>query len=158
MTSTQEAIPSQSKNETCSGNIATKVDFDNLFFESELFKITLTDPNEHPNESLPIATTQGPAKYNPEAPTTSGIAHDSGTVFYVHKKLLASLSPDLAKHTENRGEMSLGRVDTSTMQWFLQWAYHGECKLYVLPTYFLLGPLSSIHRLIKWMVCMYSTA
>ena len=110
--------------ETTSSSTSTKVDFDNLFFESELFKIILTEPND----SMPILDSP---------PTTTGTANNSGTVFYVHKRLLASLSLEMAKHTDNRmkeglsGEMALGGVDTSTMQWFLQWAYRGECKLWV---------------------------
>ena len=126
--------------ETTSSSTSTKVDFDNLFFESELFKIILTEPND----SMSIL---------PNPPTTTGTTNNSGTVFYVHKRLLASLSLEMAKHTDNRmkeglsGEMALGGVDTSTMQWFLQWAYRGECKLYVLPlTYFVVGLLSGVRR------------
>ena len=117
--------------ETTSSNTSTNVDFDNLFFESELFKITLTDPSE----SLPITIAHGSRPELDESTTSTSHTGNSGTVFYVHKRLLSSLSPELAKHTDNRmkeglsGEMALGEVDTSTMQWFLQWAYRGECKL-----------------------------
>ena len=132
MTSTQETSSTQSKNaETTSSSTATKVDLDSLLFESELFRITLTDPSE----SLPIQDPTMSSKLK-ELITTS-TKHNSGTVFYVHKRLLTMLSPELAKHTDNRmreglsGEMALGGVDISTMLWFLQWAYRGECKLYV---------------------------
>ena len=136
MDSTKQASSTQSQNaKTTSSSTSTNIDFDNRFFESELFKITLTDPHE----SHPIAITQDIPGSNsgPKEPAASDIEHDCGTVFYVHKRLLMSLSPEWAKHTDNRmkegllGEMNLGGVDTSTMQWFLQWAYRGECKLYV---------------------------
>ncbi|KAF8425199.1 hypothetical protein EV426DRAFT_716344 [Tirmania nivea] len=133
MTSTQEISSTQSENaQTTSSNTSINIEFDNLFFESELFKITLADPNER----LPIAIIQDTTTSNLELiePITTCTAHESGTVFYVHKRLLASLSLELAKHIDNRmkeglsGGMALGEVDTSTMQWLLQWAYQGKCK------------------------------
>ncbi|RPB29726.1 hypothetical protein L211DRAFT_832432 [Terfezia boudieri ATCC MYA-4762] len=117
--------------ETTSCSTATKATKADLF-DSKLFKIILTDPNE----SLPIIIESDPEL---EEPITTGTAHDSGTVFRIHKRLLMSLSPELAKHSNNlmkrglSGEVALDGVDTSTMQWFLQWAYRGKCKLYVLP-------------------------
>ncbi|KAF8465072.1 hypothetical protein BDZ91DRAFT_640047, partial [Kalaharituber pfeilii] len=54
----------------------------------------------------------------------------------VHKSLLASLSPELQKHTNNEmregteGVMELSEVDESTMEAFLEWAYF---KDYTVP-------------------------
>ena len=124
--------------ETTSSSTTAKVDLDSLLFSSELIKITLTDPNE----CLPIGITQDPTESGTdsdlEEPIAASTAHNSGTVFHVHKGILVPLSPELAKHIENHTkegfeEVALGGVDTSTMQWFLQWAYRGGCKLYVLP-------------------------
>lgn len=49
--------------------------------------------------------------------------------FFVHKALLASLSPELEKHVKNdmregrEGEMQLSEVDKETLLAFLCWAY-----------------------------------
>ena len=134
------ATPTQPKGaETTSSSTTAKVNRDSLLFSSELIKIILTDPNE----CLPIEIAQDPTESGTDShlgePITTGTAHNSGTVFHVHKGILMPLSPELAKHIENHtkegllGEVTLGGVDTSTMQWFLQWAYRGGCKLYVLP-------------------------
>ncbi|KAF8466992.1 hypothetical protein BDZ91DRAFT_696402 [Kalaharituber pfeilii] len=54
------------------------------------------------------------------------------SVFYAHKELLASLSPELRRHTHNEmkeglcGELVLHDVDKYTVQRFLQWAYLKE--------------------------------
>jgi len=61
------------------------------------------------------------------------------SVFYIHKALLASLSPELKKHSDNQmkeglaGEMVLEEVDRKTMQRFLQWAYRGEYTVTLPP-------------------------
>ena len=53
-------------------------------------------------------------------------------VFFVHKELLASLSPELKKHVKNdmregiEGQMHLGEVEIGTMKAFLCWAYRGD--------------------------------
>ncbi|KAF8455613.1 hypothetical protein BDZ91DRAFT_746404 [Kalaharituber pfeilii] len=57
---------------------------------------------------------------------------DDGSACYVHKELLARLSPEWRQHTDNqmkeglKGEMLLREVDQVTLQKFLQWAYLKE--------------------------------
>ncbi|KAF8454821.1 hypothetical protein BDZ91DRAFT_747151 [Kalaharituber pfeilii] len=53
---------------------------------------------------------------------------DDGSAYYIHKELLAGLSPKWRQHTDNQmtGEMLLREVDTVTLQKFLQWAYLKE--------------------------------
>ncbi|KAF8466993.1 hypothetical protein BDZ91DRAFT_696403 [Kalaharituber pfeilii] len=83
--------------------IATEFNFDIL--ESEFFKITLVEDQKAPG---------------------------TRSVFYAHKELLASLSPELRRHIHNEmkeglsGEMVLHDVDKDTVQCFLQWAYIKE--------------------------------
>ncbi|RPB26611.1 hypothetical protein L211DRAFT_835409 [Terfezia boudieri ATCC MYA-4762] len=111
----------------------TTPDFNHIYFESSLFKITLSDAA---HDSLDIhggKQSQLQAKDDLKTTIDSGpYAEGGGSVFYIHKALLASLSPELRKHTDNqmreglRGEMLLGEVDRQTMQRFLQWAYRGE--------------------------------
>ncbi|KAF8455595.1 hypothetical protein BDZ91DRAFT_746270 [Kalaharituber pfeilii] len=61
---------------------------------------------------------------------------DDGSAYYIHKELLAGLSPKWRQHTDNQvaGEMLLREVDTATLQKFLQWAYLKEhtitCNLF----------------------------
>jgi len=51
------------------------------------------------------------------------------SVYYVHKALLASLSPELEKHANNdmkegvEGVMTLHEVHCPTLRRFLEWAY-----------------------------------
>ncbi|KAF8470736.1 hypothetical protein BDZ91DRAFT_718876 [Kalaharituber pfeilii] len=84
---------------------ATALDFDIL--ESPLFKLTLADGQE-------------------------AAENGSRTTFYIHRDLLASLSPELRKHIDNEmkeglsGEMLLHDVDKDTLRRFLQWAYVKE--------------------------------
>ncbi|KAI5811783.1 hypothetical protein DFH27DRAFT_535038 [Peziza echinospora] len=55
--------------------------------------------------------------------------------FYIHKKLLASLSPEWEKHVKNEmregieGSMMLHDVDSPTVRRFLQWAYTQEYSI-----------------------------
>ncbi|KAF8464274.1 hypothetical protein BDZ91DRAFT_640381, partial [Kalaharituber pfeilii] len=54
----------------------------------------------------------------------------------IHKSLLASLSPELQKHTNNEmregreGVMELSEVDEPTMEAFLEWAYFKDYTVY----------------------------
>ena len=119
----------------------TTPDFNHVYFESSLFKITLSDSAHdsldiHGGKLQPQSQLQ--TKDDLKATIESGpYADGGGSVFYIHKALLASLSPELRKHTDNqmreglRGEMLLGEVDRQTMQRFLQWAYRGEYTVYV---------------------------
>ncbi|KAF8461619.1 hypothetical protein BDZ91DRAFT_736678 [Kalaharituber pfeilii] len=60
---------------------------------------------------------------------------DGATTLFVHRELLASLSPELRKHIDNEmkeglnGEMVLYDVDEVTVQCFLQWAYVRDYKI-----------------------------
>lgn len=125
----------------------TAPDFSHIYFESELFKITLSDAEY---DSLDVHGGKGQGGLHSldlevdhgymglkdlksiDIGTGNGPYAPPGSVFYIHKALLASLSPELRKHTDNqmkeglRGEMVLGEVDRPTMQRFLQWAYRGE--------------------------------
>ncbi|KAF8460202.1 hypothetical protein BDZ91DRAFT_799123 [Kalaharituber pfeilii] len=62
----------------------------------------------------------------PQQPITPG-------EFYIHKALLASLSPELQRHVNNdmsegQAGMELNNVENETMKGFLQWAYTREYK------------------------------
>ena len=54
------------------------------------------------------------------------------SAFYVHKDLLASLSPELEKHVNNdmkegrEGQMHLSEVEEGTMKAFLRWVYKDD--------------------------------
>ena len=82
------------------------------FLQSDFFKIILKDP-------------YGPQPADKEAPAAE-------CPFFVHKELLASLSPELEKHVKNdmregkEGQMELGEVDIGTMKAFLCWVYKQE--------------------------------
>ncbi|KAF8459863.1 hypothetical protein BDZ91DRAFT_665177 [Kalaharituber pfeilii] len=60
------------------------------------------------------------------------VQESSAAIFYVHKELLASVSPELLKHVHNEmregleGELILRDVDKETVRTFLKWAYVGE--------------------------------
>ena len=80
------------------------------FLQSNFFKLTLKDP-------------QGPGQ---QAETETPVAE---CAFFVHKELLASLSPELEKHVKNdmregrEGQMQLSEVEEGTMKAFLCWVY-----------------------------------
>lgn len=52
--------------------------------------------------------------------------------YLIHRSLLATISPELGKHTNNdmkegkEGRMILHEVNEATMERFLQWAYQGH--------------------------------
>jgi len=54
------------------------------------------------------------------------------SIFYVHKELLSSLSPEFSKHINNEmkegkeGVIALSDIDPATMKAFLSWAYSGH--------------------------------
>ncbi|KAF8463277.1 hypothetical protein BDZ91DRAFT_731906 [Kalaharituber pfeilii] len=133
-----------------SGKNQLKPNYDCRIFESEFFKIILPDAQvstAEDSEQRPAegsTTEKSPAEVSAEkSPSTASSDaintappyrnHNSttgeGLVFYIHKALLASLSPELRRHTDNdmkeglKGEMVLRGVDLTTMQMFLQWAY-----------------------------------
>lgn len=131
---------------TASSTVTTP-DFNHIYFESSLFKIILSDAAHDALEihgGKPQPQSQLQTKDDLKAsidlgPYAGGEEDGTGSVFYIHKALLASLSPELRRHTDNqmreglRGEMLLGEVDRQTMQRFLQWAYRGEYTVYVQP-------------------------
>ncbi|KAF8453383.1 hypothetical protein BDZ91DRAFT_853225 [Kalaharituber pfeilii] len=57
------------------------------------------------------------------------VEDNEGAVYNIHKELLASLSPEFRKHTDNQmreglhSEMLVRDVNKRTMEHFLQWAY-----------------------------------
>ena len=82
------------------------------FLQSDSFKLILKDP------------------YGPQPAGKQVLAAEPA--FFVHKELLASLSPELKKHVKNdmregtEQEMHLGEVEVGTMKAFLCWAYKGD--------------------------------
>ncbi|KAF8459861.1 hypothetical protein BDZ91DRAFT_785590 [Kalaharituber pfeilii] len=102
-------------------------EFDPTVLQTKVFTIILPDAN------VDVATTS-----HPNTSTARGNADSSNEsvetmpVFYVHKGILASISPEFLKHIENEmregleGEMRLREVDMGTMQAFLKWAYLNE--------------------------------
>ncbi|KAF8460110.1 hypothetical protein BDZ91DRAFT_785504 [Kalaharituber pfeilii] len=86
------------------------------FLKTDLFKIVLKNPS-----STPIAPT---ASTDNDTPGSA-----SPIAFFVHRGLLASLSEELHKHTNNEmregreGVMELSEVDEATMKAFVEWAY-----------------------------------
>ena len=123
----------------------TAPEFNPMYFSSELFKVTLVHP-EGPEDQIPIRKSLVVPLSSPPSSSSSSkdvkdldLSENLGpSVFYIHKALLASLSPELKKHTDNQmkeglaGEMVLEEVDRKTMQRFLQWAYRGEYTVYAL--------------------------
>lgn len=87
------------------------------FLRSDFFKLVLKDPQ---GETDPLTDI-----YRGEA---AGIE----SAFYVHKGLLASLSPELGKHVKNdmregkEGQMQVSEVEEDTMIAFLCWAYRHD--------------------------------
>lgn len=83
------------------------------FLRSDFFKLILKHPH-------------GPQAESTEAPGGAGCA------FFVHKELLASLSPELEKHVKNdmregrEGQMELSEVEEGTMKAFLCWVYKDD--------------------------------
>ena len=89
------------------------ISYDHLdFLRGNFFKIILMHPNG-----------QQPAE--PEEPVEQ-------PVFFVHRRLLASLSPELDKHVNNNmkegieGQMCLSEVEELTLKAFLCWVYRGD--------------------------------
>ena len=82
------------------------------FLQSDFFKLILRNPH-------------GPQSTEKEVPAAE-------SAFFVHKELLASLSPELEKHVKNdmregrEGQMQLGEVEAGTMKAFLCWMYRGD--------------------------------
>ncbi|KAF8464691.1 hypothetical protein BDZ91DRAFT_682066 [Kalaharituber pfeilii] len=85
------------------------------FLQSSFFKIVLNDPKGTVNNRTDCSPSANLPKKKPE--------------FYVHRDLLASLSPELHKHVINdvkeglKDVMELSDVDEPTMRAFLLWAY-----------------------------------
>ncbi|KAF8452954.1 hypothetical protein BDZ91DRAFT_853279 [Kalaharituber pfeilii] len=88
------------------------------FLRSSFFKIVLKDAK---------ATLANCDNHSPSADRS--VARQKKSEFYVHRDLLASLSPELDKHVNNNmkegleGVMELSDVDDPTMKAFLVWAY-----------------------------------
>ena len=85
------------------------------FLRSDFFKLIL----KHPHGPHPQAE-------GAEAPGAAACA------FFVHKELLASLSPELERHVKNdmkegrEGQMELSEVEEGTMKAFLCWVYKDD--------------------------------
>ncbi|KAF8459876.1 hypothetical protein BDZ91DRAFT_799550 [Kalaharituber pfeilii] len=120
-------------------------EFNPVILRSGLFKIILPDAN--------VDVTSDP--YSPLSTLGAEDSHPSvqestSPIFYVHKALLASISPEFLKHIDNEmregleGEMILREVDMETMETFLKWAY---VKEYSLPAH--LDPMIALLAHIK---------
>ena len=89
-------------------------------FQSEFFKLTLKDPK---------GQQRGQTADTPKVSDVYTRDLVGNEPFYVHKALLESLSPELAKHVNNdmregrEGEMKLSEVDEGTLIALLSWAY-----------------------------------
>ena len=87
------------------------------FLQSDFFKLILKDPD------------------GPKPTRIQRLAVKPA--FFVHKELLASLSPELKKHVKNNmregieGQMHLGEVEIGTMKAFLCWAYRSDYQTQV---------------------------
>ncbi|KAI5811777.1 hypothetical protein DFH27DRAFT_597480 [Peziza echinospora] len=116
------------------------------YLGSEFFKIVIAGPPENRdeiNEGFPTSDTDSTAEENttiqspnnandskpdPQKPENLSRMTEESALF-VHKALLASLSPELEKHTNNdmkegiEGVMTLHEVDCPTLRRFLEWAY-----------------------------------
>ncbi|KAF8459935.1 hypothetical protein BDZ91DRAFT_851825 [Kalaharituber pfeilii] len=109
-------------------------EFDFAMFRGGFFTIVLADADE-------VAT---PAGVTSEATSSTSEEAAKKAVpavpeFWIHKSLLASVSPELAKHTNNdmkegrEGKMVLHDVDRTTLERFLQWAYKRHYTVEGLP-------------------------
>ncbi|KAI5779196.1 hypothetical protein DFH27DRAFT_587337 [Peziza echinospora] len=95
------------------------------FLGSKLFEIVLADPgnDEGSNSDFESAPVKKTEQLNGEV--------DNGTSLYIHKKLFASLSPELSKHAYNEMKegttdmMVLKEVDKASMVRLIEWAYTG---------------------------------
>ncbi|KAF8458767.1 hypothetical protein BDZ91DRAFT_785756 [Kalaharituber pfeilii] len=102
--------------------MATASAFNPLFFESPVVKITLAEDHD----------SQVAAKFQPNMEQSDSNRTTQNSIFYIHKELLTSVSPELRKHIDNdmkeglRGEITLAEVERQTMQYFLMWAYRGD--------------------------------
>ncbi|KAF8465756.1 hypothetical protein BDZ91DRAFT_849226 [Kalaharituber pfeilii] len=92
------------------------------FLRGDVFKIILKDGSSEPTNASQFSNDP----YSRHAETKNKVE------FLVHKKLLASLSPELERHTNNEmkegreGVMELSGVHEATMEAFLEWAYYHD--------------------------------
>ncbi|KAF8450184.1 hypothetical protein BGX38DRAFT_1185065 [Terfezia claveryi] len=107
----------------------TEADFNFSMFQGGLFTIVLADAGDSSSDSI----TESPPETGP-ATESSSIALQKGKLlpeYLIHRALLASISPELAKHTNNdmkegkESRMILHEVNATTIERFLQWAYKG---------------------------------
>lgn len=96
------------------------------YLHSDFFKFILKSPNARsPVKSM--------------ASSEAGLSSIAEPVFHIHRDLLASLSPEFRKHTNN--EMKEGRehtmelhdVSEKTIKTFIGWAYTGDYITFVGP-------------------------
>ncbi|KAF8416417.1 hypothetical protein EV426DRAFT_626891 [Tirmania nivea] len=109
----------------------SKDDFDFSIFQGGSFTILLADPNGGSKDNAAVKSPNlpepGPSSITP---TTKPLPE-----YLVHRALLASVSPELGKHTNNdmkegqEGRMVLREVSETTMERFLQWVYKGHYTL-----------------------------
>ncbi|RPB25669.1 hypothetical protein L211DRAFT_95565 [Terfezia boudieri ATCC MYA-4762] len=107
-----------------------EADFDFSMFQGGSFTIVLADPGDSSSDSI----TESPLETGPAAESSSLAPQKSKHLpeYLIHRSLLASVSPELAKHTNNdmkegkEGRMILHEVNATTIERFLQWAYKGH--------------------------------
>lgn len=110
--------------------VQTTLDQEFSFLRSDFFKLILKHPR---------GLQQGEKTDLTQIPPPTGVyeANADECSFFVHKRLLASLSPELEKHVNNdmregrEGQMHLSEVEEETMIAFLCWAYTHDYKAYV---------------------------
>ncbi|KAF8459862.1 hypothetical protein BDZ91DRAFT_457769 [Kalaharituber pfeilii] len=101
--------------------------FNPVILESGLFKVIVPDTNEDAGATSDASCATGVDS----GCSKVSIQKTHASIFYVHKLVLASASPELLKHVHNEmregleGEMILRDVDKETVQTFLSWAYVG---------------------------------
>ncbi|KAF8451735.1 hypothetical protein BDZ91DRAFT_853294 [Kalaharituber pfeilii] len=101
------------------GNVNSTHVFDPLILESRFVKITVVEGSPRPR----IANTGASSREFLASNCNIGAQN---SVFYVHKDLLASKSPELFKHLNiNMDEITLRGIERQTIQSFLEWAYRG---------------------------------
>ena len=108
---------------------STLLDQEFSFFRSDFFKLILKHPRG-PQQGKKTDLTAIP----PLTSIQEGNQVPDESSFFVHKRLLASLSPELEKHVNNdmregrEGQMHLSEVEEETMIAFLCWAYRHDYK------------------------------
>ena len=106
-----------------------RTDFNFSIFQGGSFTIVLADAGDSSRDSATVKP-EGPLEAG--ASTVTPPTTKPQPEYLIHRSLLASISPELEKHTNNEmkegkeGRMILREVSETTMERFLQWAYKGQ--------------------------------